>query len=225
MINQDQISLIDRLFPVLGQLTEADRQRIFSAGQIVELPDEQMLMQQNQQCQYIPFVMKGLLRIFKLSANGREMTLYRTGPGETCLVSIACQLKGEDFPALAQVQDEATLFMLPASVYHEVLDRQLPWKDYLITAMYTHLTETLQTLEAVAFDRTDHRLVTFLLEQTHGKAGTIRTTHETVAIELGTAREVVSRLLGELKNKGAVVLGRGRIDVVAPAILRKLLTS
>lgn len=225
MLTTDQIKRIDTLFNVLATLPAADRSRIYGAGQIVELPEDQMLMQQSQQCQFIPFVLSGLLRIFKLSPNGREMTLYRIGPGETCLVSIACQLRGEDFPALAQIQETAQLFMLPAAVYHEVLDRQLTWKDFLITSIYSHLTETLQTLEAVAFDRTDRRLVQYLLEQTHGKAGSIRTTHEAVAVELGTAREVVSRLLGELKNQGAVNLGRGRIDIVQPAILRRIIQA
>jgi CRP/FNR family transcriptional regulator len=224
MVTAEQISRIDHLFPVLGQLPESDRRLIFQAGQVVELPEDQMLMQQNQQCQFIPFVLSGMLRIYKLSPNGREMTLYRTGPGETCLASIACQLKGEDFPALAQVQETATLFMVPVTIYHDVLDRQVVWKDFLITSLYGHLTETMQTLEAVAFDRTDHRLVQWLLEQTKGKVGIIRCTHEAVAIELGTAREVVSRLLGELKNQDAVVLGRSRIEVVKPDLLRQILT-
>jgi CRP/FNR family transcriptional regulator len=180
-------------------------------------------MQQNQQCQFVPFVLSGVLRIYKLSPNGREMTLYRTVSGETCLAAVACQLTGEDFPALAQVEETALLFMVPSKVYHEVLDLQIVWKDFLIQSMYTHLVETMQTLEAVAFDRTDRRLVHWLLEQTHNQPGTIACTHEAIAVELGTAREVVSRLLGELKSLGAVRPGRGRIEILQPALLRQLL--
>ncbi|MDD2533808.1 MAG: Crp/Fnr family transcriptional regulator [Eubacteriales bacterium] len=223
MLTTVQITKLDNLFPVLKKLPAKDRDILFSAGQIVELPEDQMLMQQRQQCQFVPFVISGILRIYKLSPNGREMTLYRTASGETCLASIACQLTGDEFPALAQVEESAELFMVPATIYHDVLDKHLAWKDFLINSIYSHLTETMQTLEAVAFDRTDNRLVQWLLDQTQHKKGTIRYTHEAIAVELGTAREVVSRLLGELKAQGAVQLGRGRIEVLNPVLLKQLL--
>ncbi|MDD2374672.1 MAG: Crp/Fnr family transcriptional regulator [Eubacteriales bacterium] len=216
MITQDQITEIDSLFPVLKQLSQDNRDLLFSLGQIIELPVSQMLMQQNQQCQYLPLVLDGVLRVYKLSANGREMTLFRTGPGETCLVSIACQLRQEEFPALAQVEEAARLFMVPMPLYHEILDRQPVWKDFLILTLYEHLTETMETLEAVTFDRTDHRLINWLLEQTEGEKGVIKTTHEAIAIEIGTAREVVSRLLGEFKSQHTLALGRGRIEILDP---------
>lgn len=223
MLTAEHIHQLDKLFPVLAKLPAKDRDILFSTGQVIEVPEEQMLMQQRQQCQFVPFVISGVLRIYKLSPNGREMTLYRTVSGETCLASIACQLTGEDFPAMAQVEESAVLFMVPAAVYHDILDKQLSWKDFLINSIYSHLVETMQTLEAVAFDRTDSRLVQWLLDQTGHKTGTIRYTHEAIAVELGTAREVVSRLLGELKSQGAVQLGRGRIEVVKPATLEHLI--
>ena len=222
MITPEQIRKLDDLFPVLKQMPDTTRQIIFSSGHIVVLPNEQMLMKQNQECQFIPMVMSGKLRIFKLSPNGREMTLYRIGPGETCLISIACQIKGEDFPAMAQVEGKTQLFMLPSFVCHEVLSNNLAWKDFIITSIYEHLTDVMETLEAVAFDRTDHRLILWLLEKTNDKNTAILCTHEEIAVELGTAREVVSRLLGELKNKGLVTLGRGKIKVIDPAQLKLL---
>lgn len=214
MITPEQIHKLDDLFPVLKQLSETDRQSIFSAGHIVVLPNEQMLMKQNQECQFIPMVISGKLRIYKLSPNGREMTLYRIGPGETCLISIACQIKGDDFPAMAQVEGKTQLFMVPSVICHSILAKNLAWKDFIITSLYGHLTELMETLEAVAFDRTDHRLIMWLIEKANEKTAAIECTHEEIAVELGTAREVVSRLLGELKNKGIVTLGRGKIKVV-----------
>jgi len=222
MITPEQIRKLDELFPVLKQIPETDRQTIFSAGHIVVLPNEQMLMKQNQECQFIPMVISGKLRIFKLSPNGREMTLYRIGPGETCLISIACQIKGDDFPAMAQVEGKTQLFMVPSFVCHSVLVNNLAWKDFIITSLYGHLTEVMETLEAVAFDRTDRRLILWLLEKTRDKAATISSTHEEIAVELGTAREVVSRLLGDLKNKGIVALGRGKITITDPVQLKRL---
>ncbi|HAL73509.1 MAG TPA: transcriptional regulator [Clostridiales bacterium] len=223
MINPTQASQLLKLFPVLKSLSEDSRRHIFEAGQILDLPQGQMLLQPNQQCQYIPLVLSGQLRVFKLSANGREMTLFRTGPGETCLMSIACRIKDEDFPAQAQVEEAATLFMLPQNIYHLILDQSPAWKDYLIITLYEHLTETMETLEAVAFDRTDRRLAAWLLDHSNGGKNRISTTHETIAVELGTVREVISRLLGEFKSQNAVRLGRGRIDILSAAFLRNLL--
>jgi len=213
MITQEQIRKLDELFPVFKKLSETSRQVIFTAGNELILPDGQMLMKQNQECQNIPMVISGHLRIYKLSSSGREMTLYRIGPGETCLISIACQIKGQDFPAMAQVEGKTHLFMLPSFVCADVLGTSLAWKDFIITSIYDHLTDVMQTLEAVAFDRTDHRLILWLMEKSAGRNASILCTHEEIAIELGTAREVVSRLLGELKNKGAVTLGRGKIMI------------
>jgi CRP/FNR family transcriptional regulator, anaerobic regulatory protein len=223
MLAADQIRQIDASFPVLRQLTAGDRLKIFAAGQVSSLPRDQLLLQLNQQCLYIPLVMSGVLRVYKLSPNGREMTLYRIGPGETCLISVACQIQGEDFPALAQVEEDAQLLMLPAALYREVLEPLPAWKDFMIQSMYKHLTGVMQTLEAVAFDRTDKRLILWLLEKSKGRAGLVDCTHEGIAVELGTAREVVSRLLGELKGKGMVRLGRGKIEVVEPARMKDLL--
>jgi len=223
MITSDQQQQLKHLFPVLTKLPAAVRQALFESGQVIELPPMQMLMQQNQQCQFIPLVMKGMLRVYKLSPNGREMTLYRVGAGDTCLVSIACHLRGEDFPALAQVEENTSLFMIPTSLYNELLDQQLVWKDFLIMTLYDHLVETMETLEAVTFDRTDHRLALWLLSQTKHAPGLIYTTHEAIAVELGTVREVVSRLLGELKSQGAVDLNRGKIKVINPSILENML--
>jgi len=222
MITSEQIRRLDDLFPVLKQIPEADRQTIFSAGHMVVLPNEQMLMKQNQECQFIPMVISGKLRIYKLSPNGREMTLYRIGAGETCLISIACQIKGDDFPAMAQVEGKTQLFMVPSIVCHNVLAKNLAWKDFIITSLYGHLTEVMETLEAVAFDRTDHRLILWLLGKTNDKNTAILCTHEEIAVELGTAREVVSRLLADLKNKGILSLGRGKIKVIDPAQLKSL---
>ena len=222
MPTNEQIRQIEHLFPVLTRIAASDRQVIYAAGQLIDLPVGQMLMQQNQQCQFIPLVLSGQLRVFTLSASGREMTLFRTGPGDTCLLSIACQIKHQDFPALAQVEETASLFMVPVPVYLQVLAGQPAWKDYIILTLYGHLTSTMQTLEAVAFNCTDRRLAEWLLSHRVGSSEEIVCTHEAIAIELGTAREVVSRLLGELKNQGAVALGRGRIRILKPAILRDL---
>lgn len=210
------------LFPVLKNLKPAELDALLSIGQPLDLPAGQMLMQQNTQCQHVPLVLSGQLRVFKLAPNGREMTLFRTGPGETCLVSVACRISGDDFPALAQVETDTKLFMIPVKLYEQLLSHQEFWKDFLILTLYRRLSETLSVLEAVAFERTDRRLVNWLLTKSESSKGSIKTTHETIAVELGTAREVVSRLLGDMRQKGLISMSRGRISILKPQQLSQL---
>lgn len=211
------------LFPVLKKLPPSELSQLLSGSQLLDLPAGQMLMQQNRQCQHVPLVLSGRLRVFKLAPNGREMTLYRTGPGETCLASVACRISGDDFPALAQVETDTKLFMIPIVLYDQLLAHREYWKDYLILTLYERLSETLAVLEAVAFERTDRRLVGWLLAKAKSGKNTIRTTHETVAVELGTAREVVSRLLGDMRQKGLIDMSRGQITIIKPDQLARLL--
>ncbi len=211
------------LFPVLKKLPPADLSRLQNGSQVLDLPAGQMLMQQNRQCQHVPLVLSGRLRVYKLAQNGREMTLYRTGPGETCLASVACRISGDDFPALAEVETNARLFMIPVVLYEQLLAHREFWKDFLILSMYERLTETLSVLEAVAFERTDRRLVGWLLAKASTGKTVIRTTHENIAVELGTAREVVSRLLGDMRQKGLIDMRRGQITIIEPDRLAELL--
>ena len=225
MTSQEQINRVDQLFSVLRLLEPSSRSALFSAGQVIDLPTGQMLMQQNQQCRFVPLVLSGQLRVYTVSENGREMNLFRTVPGDTCLLSIACQIKKQDFPALAEVEHAASLFMIPVQTYHQILAEHPAWKNYIIVTLYSHLTSVMQTLEAVAFSRTDKRLAEWLLDHKPDRSRTIRCTHEAIAIELGTAREVISRLLGDLKNQGAIELGRGRIEILQPAALHLISQS
>lgn len=220
-----EIQKVETLFPVFRKLNDSDRSSLYESAQVVALPVGQMLMQQNQHCQFIPLVLEGSLRVYTLSENGREMTLFRTLPGETCLMSIACQIKQHDFPALAQVEEDCRLMMVPAHDYHRILAENPAWKDFIILTLYDHLTDVMETLEAIAFSRTDKRLAEWLLSQMKQQGKTVRTTHESIAIELGTAREVVSRLLGELRNRGAVSLGRGRIHIINANILNQIVET
>ena len=217
-----QLDLV-HLFPVLKKLPPSELSQLLSGSQLLDLPAGQMLMQQNRQCQHVPLVLSGRLRVFKLAPNGREMTLFRTGPGETCLASVACRISGDDFPALAQVETDAKLFMIPVVLYEQLLAHREYWKDFLILTLYERLSETLAVLEAVAFERTDRRLVGWLLAKVKSGKNTIRTTHETIAVELGTAREVVSRLLGDMRLKGLIDMSRGQITIIKPDQLARLL--
>jgi CRP/FNR family transcriptional regulator len=155
--------------------------------------------------------------------NRREISLYRTGPGETCLISVACHLRGEIFPVNVEVEEDVRMFQIPTAVYQSLMADLPEWKDFIINTLYDRLLESLQVIEEVAFSRVDHRLAQWLLEQSRGKVSSVYATHEGIATELGSAREVISRILGQFRDAGAVHLARGRIRVEKPDYLRAMI--
>lgn len=211
-----------KLFPPLATLPPERQQQLWKECLPARWKAGHMIMKKGQECPFVALVLSGVMRVYKLGDNGREMTLYRAGKGETCLISIACRLTGEDFPASAIVEEDAFLLLLPPQVYEQVLDPHLDWKDFLLTSLYRRLSQALTALEAVAFERVDKRLAQQLLAISGGKRSTIYMTHEKLGVELGTAREVVSRTLKELEHTGAVALSRGRIRVIEPELLRQM---
>lgn len=216
---------LTKLFPVLETLEPEALSELMREGSLVKRGAGFILMRQGETCPHVPLVLSGVLRVYKLSPGGREMTLYRAASGDTCLVSVACKLTGDDFPAIAQVEEDAELFLIPGGVFQRTLDQHLPWKDFVILTLYRRLAESLQVLESVTFDRVDRRLAAWLLERADADGTpTLRVTHEQIAAELGTAREVISRMLGEMRSQGWLELGRKRIDIADRDALEDLAT-
>lgn len=222
---QDTIALEEKvlqLFPAIATLPQQAQDALWSGAIPAHWKAGHPIMRKGQECPFVVLVLSGMMRVYKLGENGREMTLYRAGAGDTCLISIACRLTGDDFPAAAVVEEDAHLLMLPNTLYEETLEQHPDWKDFLLVNLYHRLSQALSALEAVAFERVDRRLAQMLLTLCEGKRSTIYLTHEKLGAELGTAREVVSRTLKDLERMGAVSLSRGRIRVLEPELLRQL---
>lgn len=222
-LDENTRSEVLALFPVLNRLPASVLRQIFEKGHIGERPAGEVLMRQNNECMFMPLVLSGVLRVYKLSATGREISLYRTGPGETCLISVACHLRGEIFPVNVEVEEDVRMLQIPTALYESQIADVPAWKDFIINTLYDRLLESLQVIEEVAFSRVDHRLAQWLLEQSRGRVSSVYATHEGIATELGSAREVISRILGQFRDAGAVNLARGRIRVEKPDYLRAMI--
>lgn len=219
----DVLSSLLSLFPVLKTLESNALDELMREGKLVKRPAGTIMMAQGKPCPNVPLVLSGVLRVYKLSAGGREVTLYRAVAGDACLVSVACKLTGGDFPAIPEVEEDAELFCIPNRVFQKYLDKHLPWKDFVILTLYKRLSESLQVLESVTFNRVDRRLASWLLNFSEAEnSATLHVTHEQIAVELGSAREVISRMLGEMRHQGWLELGRKRIKIVDRAALEEL---
>ncbi len=164
-------------------------------------------------CGKIGFVDSGVVRVYKLSETGREITLYRLGAGESCILSMSCALSNPIHQASAVVEEDATLLTLSMADFQQLVERSHEARNYVFAQFALRLSDVMLLVEEVVFRRMDERLADLLHSLTRHTA-LIHKTHEELAAELGTAREVVSRTLKEFERKGWIQLSRGTITVV-----------
>jgi len=192
------------------------RELIRQTATPARLPAGTSYFREGQICTHLGLVGWGSLRVFRSAPTGREITLYHVRPGESCLVNITCLLTGTPSPASACAETAIEALLVPAGAVRRWIATSEEIHQYIFGMIASRLGRMMALVEEVAFSRMDKRLADCLLErfanQDRPSAG-IATTHERLAAELGSAREVVSRLLKEFERRGAIRLGRGRIEL------------
>lgn len=176
----------------------------------------QHLAWEGQECTGLGLVLAGMARVYKLGESGREITLYRVEPGESCILTASCLLSGQPFPAFAQVEQTLQARWLPAQPFRQRMHQSEAWRSFVFQLLSRRLASVIGVVEEVAFRRVDHRLAEFLLLHPQGCA----LTHQQIAQELGSSREVISRLLKDFERHGWVSLGRGHLSLLDPAGLK-----
>ncbi len=208
---------LTELYPVLQELPEELRARLAGEAQQLMIPAGAVLFDERQPCQGFPFVLTGSIRVVKLAVNGRELPLYKVLPGESCIITSSCLLGRTDYNARGVAESETILVLLPRALFDRLLDAP-PFRDFIFRLFAERIAELMQLVEEVAFHKLDQRLANLLL----GKGRQLRTTHQQLADELASVREMVSRLLKGFADQGLVRLGREQIEILDPAGLRKI---
>ena len=216
-IVSDHSSTLLALYPMLDSIDAHMSQRLLQQMQIMTAPAGTQLFDEEQPCQGFPFLLKGCVRVVKASNNGRELPLYRVLPGETCIISSSCLLGHVAYNARGIAESETTLGLLPRPLFDELLGTQA-FRAFIFQLFAERMADLMQLVEEVAFRRLDQRLAALLL----GKGRWIHTTHQQLADELGSVREIVSRLLKGFSEQKWVLLGREQIEILNPARLREL---
>jgi CRP/FNR family transcriptional regulator, anaerobic regulatory protein len=211
------MTMLADLYPVLEDLPTSLRTRLAETIQPMTVPAGTVLFDEHQPCQGFPFVLAGSIRVVKLAANGRELPLYKVLPGESCIITSSCLLGHADYSARGITESETTLVLLPRALFDEML-RETSFRDFVFDLFAERIAELMQLVEEVAFRKLDQRLANLLL----GKGRQLHTTHQHLADELGSVREMVSRLLKGFADQGFVRLGREQIEILDPAGLRKV---
>jgi CRP/FNR family transcriptional regulator len=209
-------TLVD-LYPVLSELPAGLQRRIADSLQTLSLAQGTVVFDERQPCSGFPFILDGAIRVSKVSSGGRELPLYRVVAGESCIITSSFLLGHADYNARGVTEGATTLALLPRALFDEVL-AEPAFRDFVFALFSERMAELMQLVEEVAFRKLDQRLAALLL----GKGRMLRTTHQQLADELGSVREMVSRLLKGFAEQGLVRLGREQVEVLDPAGLRRM---
>ena len=182
-------------------------------AQIMSVEAGRTLNAQGTPCVVFPLVLSGRARIYVTDADGREITLYRLRPGGGCVLAATCAVTGILSPGFTVVEAAGDAAVIPAEALRSWIDRFPFWRNYVFTLVARELGHVLSVTNDLAFRRLDARIASLLLGQDAETPGIVRMTHEAVACEVGTRREVASRILKALEQDGVVALERGVIRV------------
>ena len=207
-----ELDTLERLFPGLSSPSLLDEIR--QLGLAANLPAGANICQLGQECTHLALVTSGSARVYQLAESGREITLYRVGPGEACILTASCIMSRQNFPAIAVSEEPTNGVLIPAQKVDDWMATYPQWRRFVWTLMANRLSNVLCLLEEVTFRRMDQRIGDYLQTQAEEQhSHVLSLTHQAIADDLGTSREVVSRILKDLEHRGMVSLARGKIRV------------
>ncbi|MGD1821290.1 MAG: Crp/Fnr family transcriptional regulator [Pleomorphochaeta sp.] len=165
-------------------------------------------------CSGVLCVLEGRLRVYIVNENGKEITLYRLFSGDVCVLSGSCGIRNISFEVHVKSEIETTLCTIPSSIYHNLEEKYPEVTSFSNSVMAERLSDVMWTLEQVAFSSMDKRVASYLVEQrAMSQCDDLSITHDEIARDLGTAREVISRMLKYFQNEGWIIQGRGRVSI------------
>ena len=209
-------ALADRIgaaFPTLALAGRRTLERIAARSMLRQVPAGTQMFGERQPCSGFPLVLAGRIRVVQRYPNGREMQLYRVSPGESCVLSSSCLLGRTQYPATGTAESDVELAVIPPDDFRALVVEDSSFREYVFSLFGERLASLLALVEAITYQKLDQRLAALLVRRAKDDP-TIVATHQAIADELGSVREIVTRLLRSFEDRGYVELGRERIRVV-----------
>ncbi|MEM8723861.1 MAG: Crp/Fnr family transcriptional regulator [Cyanobacteria bacterium P01_G01_bin.39] len=208
------IAKIAAIFPVWDQLNTKSQTDFLNQSQHLCLSANQFICLEGDMCNHLPLIISGNVRVYKTGASGREITLYHLERGDSCIMTASCIISQKVFPAFAISETEVEAIVIPAHILRAWVRHNSAWQEYIFGLLYQRLANVIEIVEEVAFGRMDCRIAAYLLNNSANTNNLkIRITHEAIAQELGSSREVVSRILKTFEKQELLSLTRGVIQL------------
>lgn len=206
---------IEKFSPSLSFLGDQQLQkRLLELGQLATFSAGKIIMEPGQFIKSVPLILAGTIKILRTDAEGNELFLYYLEEGETCALSLTCCTASKPSEIRAIAENEMTLLFIPIQIHEQLMDEFKRWKEFVSSTYQHRFQDLLTALDAVVFKRMDERLMRYIVTKMKQlKSNELHTTHQEVAKELGTSREVISRLLKQLEKKKWIELGRNVIFI------------
>jgi CRP/FNR family transcriptional regulator, anaerobic regulatory protein len=211
-------------FPFLAQLADASRRELGAIAATRVKPD-QHLLRRGDAADGAYLVVSGSLRVYYITAQGREATLYHVEPGGTCILALTATFNEEPYPAWVEAGAEGAVFVrVPSDVFRRLFDGEPVFRDFLFSVLSGRVFELMRALEETGSTQIEQRVARYLVRRIDAK-GTVHASQVGIASELGTAREVVFRALRSLATRGLLETGRARIKILDLPQLRRVAES
>lgn len=213
MIDDARYKLAVRVLPFLGSADAAFENEFKRAVFFVRIPAGRDIFLEGDHVESIALLISGVVRVYKIGETGREITLYRFGNGSSCILTANAILSHKTFPAIATVEQDADALMVPADVFRDWIGRYDLWRDFVFNLLSDRLSTVMAVIDEVVFQRMDRRIASLLLRRAQTQ-NPIQITHQEIAAELGSSREVISRLLEDFAGEGIIHSRRGTVEVL-----------
>ena len=201
-------------FPIWNKLTKDQQERIESATEFRKVKKGTVLHNGSLDCLGLLLIRSGQLRAYILSDEGREITIYRLFEMDICLFSASCVMPNMQFDIIIEAEKDTELWIIPACLYKDLMDESLAVATYANNLISSHFSELMWLVEQIMWKSFDKRLAKFLIEESALEDTTsLKITHEIIANHMGSAREVVTRMLRYFQTEGMVKLNRGTVEL------------
>jgi CRP/FNR family transcriptional regulator len=199
------------IFPVFQKWPPELTEEILSCAQYKKIKANATILQEGEVCDSLGLMLEGEKRVFKLSESGREITLYENGPGEVCILNTSCILTNTPYPAIAVAETDVAILAVEAECFREMAAKHEELRSFAFSVIGQSLASLVELISEITFRKVDQRLMDYILEK--AEDGRLFTTHQNIAKDLGTAREVISRLLKDFERRGFISISRNLIQL------------
>ncbi|MBQ8813049.1 MAG: Crp/Fnr family transcriptional regulator [Lachnospiraceae bacterium] len=211
-------------FPIWDKLTSEQQERLLSVTMLRQVKAGTMLHNGNSDCLGLLLIRSGQLRVYTISDDGREVTLYRLLDMDVCLFSASCVMPDIQFEVIVEAEKDTELWVIPSCIYKEFMNESLPIATFTNQLISSRFSEIMWLMDQIMWKSFDKRLAAFLLEESALEGSTsLKITHEKIANHMGTAREVVTRMLRYFQSEELVKLTRGAVELVDVKGMEKLM--
>lgn len=221
MLTNSQCEELLARYPELRTHADAEFLSALRHAQLLTFERDTALFHEGSSCAAFMWLLEGTVRVFKTSQEGREVTVYRVSPGELCLLTLNSLLRNERYPASARSETPAKGLMMTTEEFQALMARSPGFRDYVLQALVERLADVMSLMSDITFERIHLRAACFLGQQFERSGGMpLEITHAQIASELGTTREVISRILKQFERQKCISLHRGQIHLVSQNSLK-----